>query len=47
MSEKYGRKILDHPAVKTALKKAFKKSAEVMGNLIGDEVIADKITKAS
>ena len=47
LSGKYGQKLLDHTAVKTALKKAFKKSAEVMGYLIGDKVIADKITKAS
>ena len=51
-SNKYGQKLLDGAkksttdAIKTASKRAIKKTAEGTGDLIGNK-IADKITRAS
>ena len=52
LSNKYGQKLLDsaknftRDAIKTASKRAIKKTAEATGDLISNE-IADKITSVS
>ena len=52
LSNKYGQKLLDSAkksttdAIKTASKKAFQKTAEAAGDLIGNK-FADKITSVS
>ena len=52
LSDKYGQKLLDsakkftRDAIKTASKRAIKKTAEATGDLISNE-IADKITSVS
>ena len=52
LSNKYGQKLFDSAktcttdAIKTASKRAIQKTAEVMGDLIGNK-IADKITSVS
>ena len=52
LSNKYGQKLLDSAkkstadAIKTVSKRAFQKTAEVTGHLIGNK-IADKITSVS
>ena len=52
MSNKYGKKLVDTAkksatdAIKTASKRAIQKTAEAMGDLVGNK-IADKITSVS
>ena len=53
MKNKYGKKILDNSLsagkdfAKTAGKKVLSKSAETTGDLIGNKIAADRITKSA